>query len=74
MNAVKDQKRDISDCKKDIDTFQERSQSAREKLVLQLENELLKLESRLNGRTPSSFQIIKGGQNQLPEAPDENQG
>lgn len=73
-SAVKDQKRDIADCRKDIGTFQERNQSEREKLVLQLENELLKLESRQNGRTPSSFQIIEGGQQRLTEDGAENQG
>lgn len=73
-SAVKDQKRDIADCKKDIGAFQERNQSAREKLVLQLDNELLRLEARLNGRKSSSFQVIEGGQKLLPEDGTEEQG
>ena len=64
---VAEHKRAIADCKKDIGNFQERSQSESEKLVLKLENELLKLESRLNGKVPHSVQVIEVGQKHRSE-------
>ncbi|NEZ66629.1 hypothetical protein D0962_28375 [Leptolyngbyaceae cyanobacterium CCMR0082] len=64
-SAVKEQKRDLSDYQKDINSFQKHNQSEREKLVLQLENALLKLQVSLNGKTPNSLQVTEFDQKRL---------
>ena len=76
IRAFKDEyQRDIKDLGKAISNSERHAQLERENLVLRLQNELLKLESRLNSKTPGSLQVIEGGQqNPLSEGRDEGQG